>query len=192
MISFKYYYYYNIAYRATRIHDNLKILFNDSSDKDNGMKRLIVVFAACMVTLVVLIKITSSNVDTPGDSVFAKEKIYSPDGKYFAVLFIDSGGGAASGYCITSVSVAPANIDVSKAYQKKFMVYEGGCHSLDFFKDKDGQLGLESGPRIRWAKPAELEVIFNPALAKQYVKLLLLKDSSYNDMVKISYVPYRK
>ena len=131
----------------------------------------------------------SRDSDVPGEDVYVGKPIYSPDRKHIAVLFTESGGGGISPYCITSVSVAAASVEPSKAYAKKYLVYQGGCHSLGFV-ETEGKRILQDAPALKWGGSGELDITFNPRLAAAYVKKVIVAGHSYDGAVNVAPVPY--
>ncbi|MQA38899.1 hypothetical protein [Rugamonas aquatica] len=130
----------------------------------------------------------SRNNDASGEDVYVGKPIYSPDHKHIAVLFTESGGGGISPYCITRVSVAAASVEPSIAYAEKYLVYQGGCHSLGFV-EIEGKRILQDAPALKWDGSSVLSISFNPRLAAGYVRKVILATHSYDGAVSVVSVP---
>jgi hypothetical protein len=124
--------------------------------------------------------------DTPSDETYIRKPLYSPDGKYAAVVFSESGGGAISPYCIDVVSIVPASLTRAQAYARHFRVYEGACHSLGFFYPVQGLPTLLNAPLLKWSSSHELEITINPKQATLGVNRLLLAAHSDDGLVQIT------
>jgi hypothetical protein len=138
-----------------------------------------------LVLLALLLLVLRACGDVPPDDVYVGKPLYSPDKKYMAVLFSEAGGGGISPYCIDTVSVAPATVTPSKAYAKKFHVYEGGCHSLGFTKRPGLPPALENAPALKWSGQHDLEITFDPKQAAHNVRQVLFVDQADDGRVKI-------
>jgi len=122
----------------------------------------------------------------PPDDAYAGTPLYSPDKRYMAVLFTQSGGGAISPYCFTKVSVSPASVLPSDAYARKFRVYDGYCHSLGFKHRPNRPPVMENAPLLEWRGPRELNITFDPKQAPLGIKKFLFVDHADNGRVKIT------
>jgi hypothetical protein len=120
------------------------------------------------------------------DDAYAGTPVYSPDRRYMAILFTQSGGGAMAPYCFSKVSVAPASVLPADAYARKFRVYEGYCHSLGFKYRPNRPPVMESAPLLEWRGPHELNITFDPKQAPLGIKKFLFIDHADNGRVKIT------
>lgn len=143
---------------------------------------------AISVASAVFMTACSRDSDVPGEDVYVGKPIYSPDHRHIAVLFTESGGGGISPYCITRVSVAEASVEPSKAYAEKYLVYQGGCHSLGFV-EREGKRISQDAPALKWDGSGQLSISFNPRLAAGYVKKVILAARSYDGAVSVVPVP---
>lgn len=95
------------------------------------------------------------------DDMYIGSPVYSPDKKYKAIVFSENGGGGISPYCFDYVSVVPASLETARSFKRKFHVYEGSCHSLNY-SFTDGKLPrLEHAPLLKWNSATEIEITFN-------------------------------
>lgn len=122
-----------------------------------------------------------------GDS-FTGKPLYSPDKRYKAILFSEYGGGAMSPYCFDYVSVVPASLGIEKSSEKKFHVYEGGCHSFGTFgKKHNGLPVMENAPLLNWVSASELEVVFDKNKASRGINKPVYLHQSSDGQVRIAY-----
>jgi hypothetical protein len=130
--------------------------------------------------------------DTPSDDVYIAKPLYSPDGKYMAVVFSENGGGAISPYCFNDVSVVPASLKPVQAYARRFRVYEGGCHTLGFFYPVHSRPALLNAPLLKWSGPRELEITIDPTQAALGVNEVLFAGHSDDGLVQITQKSFNK
>lgn len=104
-----------------------------------------------------------------------KEAIYSPDGKFKAVLFNENGGGAISPYCFDFISVAPASMPDAATNRDSYRVYSAGCHSLGFVHSPGEPPFLVGAPLVRWNSNSVLEITFDPTMAASGIKEFILR-----------------
>jgi hypothetical protein len=105
----------------------------------------------------------------------------SPDGKYKAMLLIEAGGGAGSGYCDTQVLIIPESYDerIAALKRNRYEVYSGGCDELP---------GHDGSPKLEWVSDNNLKItlsINSSAQEPEDVRLRKLDDSQ---QVRVTFV----
>lgn len=130
--------------------------------------------------------------DMPSDDVYIDKPLYSPDGKYMAVVFSENGGGAISPYCFDNVSVVQASLTPKQAYARRFRVYEGACHSLGFFYPIHGSPALLNAPLLKWSSLRKLEITIDFRQAALGVNKVLLAVHSDDGLVEITQKVFNK
>jgi hypothetical protein len=130
--------------------------------------------------------------DTPSDDVYIAKPLYSPDGKYMAVVFSESGGGGISPYCFDDVSVVPTSLTQAQAYARRFRVYEGACHTLGFFYPVHSLPTLLNAPLLKWSNSRELEITFDPRQAALGVNKIVLAAHNDDGLVQIKQKGFNK
>jgi hypothetical protein len=112
----------------------------------------------------------------------------SPDGKYKAVLIMDAGGGAGSGYCNARILIIPASYDEQKAAlernryipsEGRYEIFSGICED---FHDHTGS------PKLKWLSDDSLEVDLSINSTALFADDLRLRKSDDSKKVNVKYV----
>jgi hypothetical protein len=153
-----------------------------------GIKRwlllgLAIIGALYIASLIVPRVLRPSPKPVKEDSV--RNIVYSPDGKFKAVLFNENGGGGISPYCFDFISVVPASVPNPTANQDSYRVYEASCHTLGFMKSQDGRRMMVGAPLIHWSSNSVLEITFDPKMAASGINNFIFRVWAVKGQVQI-------
>jgi hypothetical protein len=134
---------------------------------------ILALVGAFEIATIVLPHLVGMEPSSPNGGELVAKTFPSPSGKYKAIVFTNTGGGAISPSCFQRVSVAPTEMkDSDVEREAKHEVYSGTC---DSFANHD------SAPKLEWTTETSLRIEFPiNATAISPIKVSLKKSDASN------------